>query len=124
MTPSHLHIPSVKNRQGRLAFDPFSKTKAFCFVILDKLDTPMPTYFLTKYCVLCIYRPRISGFSPQDAARLYNIFYGLLPVVSCLNHIPGCSPEGVSIPTCFTHLHTHFSCHATVSLNLDVVPFY
>ena len=28
------------------------------------------------------------------------------------------------ILTCFTHLHTYFSCHATVSLNLDVVSFY
>ena len=80
----------------------------------------MPTYFLTKYSVLCICGPRISGFSPQDAARLYNIFYWLSPKVSCLNHIPGFSPEGVSIPTCFTHIHTYFSCHATVSLNLDI----
>ena len=63
-------------------------------------------------------------------------FYGLSPTVSCLNHILGFSPErggggggggggvGMSIPTCFTHLHTYLSCHATVSLNLDVVPFY
>ena len=84
----------------------------------------MPTYLLTKYCVLCICGPRISRFSPQDAALLYNIFYGLSPTVSCLNNIPGFLPEGVSIPTCFTHLHTYFSCHETVSLNLDVVLFY
>ena len=82
----------------------------------------MPTYFLTKYRVLCNYGPRIFWFSPQDATRLYNIFYGLSPTVLCLNHILGFSPEGVSIPTCFTHLHTYFSCHATMSLNLDVVP--
>ena len=84
----------------------------------------MPTYFLTKYCVLCICGPQISKFSPQDTARLYNIFYRLSPTVSCLNHILGFSPKGVSIPSCFTHLHTYFSCHATVSLDLDVVLFY
>ena len=74
--------------------------------------------------MLCICGPRIFGFSPQDEARQYNIFYGLSSTVSCLNHIPYFSPKGVSIPTCFTHLHMYFSCHATVSLNLDVVPFY
>ena len=79
LTPSHLHMPSMKNRRGRPASDPYSKTKSFffCFVILDTLDTPMLTYFLTQYCVLCIYKPRISGFSPQDAARLYNILFYL-----------------------------------------------
>ena len=74
--------------------------------------------------MLCISRPRIFRFSSQDTARLYNIFYGLSPTVSSLNHIPGFSLEGVSIPTCFAHLHTYFSCHATVSLNLDIIPFY
>ena len=123
LTPSHLHMQSVKNRQGRLTPDHFSKTKAFCFVILDTLDTP--NAYLFPYPVLCVIcGPRISGFSPQDAACLYNIFYELSPMVSCLNHIPGFSPEGVSIPNCFTHLHTYFSCHAIVSLNFDVVPFY
>ena len=28
------------------------------------------------------------------------------------------------IPTCFTHLHTYFSCLTTMSLNLDAVTFY
>ena len=46
LTPSHLHMPSVKNR------DLFSKTKAFCFVILDKLDTP--NAYLFPYQVLCV----------------------------------------------------------------------
>ena len=68
----------------------------------------MSTYFLTKYCVLCICGPQIFGFPPQDTARLYNIFNGLSPTVSCLNHILGFSPEGVSIATCFTHLHVLF----------------
>ena len=35
----------------------------------------MPTYFFTQYCVLCICGLRISEFSPQDAIRLYNIFF-------------------------------------------------
>ena len=84
----------------------------------------MTTYFLTKYCELCIYRQRIFGFSPQDPHAYITFFYGLSPTVSYLNHIPSFALEGVSIPIDFTHLHMYFSCHATVSLNLDVVPFY
>ena len=66
----------------------------------------MSTYFLTKYYVLCICGPQIFGFSPQDAARLYNIFYGLSPKVLCLNHIPGFSLEGGVYPY-LLHPFTH-----------------
>ena len=126
LTPSYLHITSVKNCQGRPALDPFPKTKAFCFVILDTLYTP--NAYLFPYQVLCvIYTFMGHGFSGSHhrMSQVYTtFFYGLSLTVSCLNHIPGFLPEGVSIPTCFTHLHTYFSCHAIVSLNLDVVQFY
>ena len=45
--------------------------------------------------MLFICGPRIFGFSSKDAARLFNIFYGLSPTVLCLNHINlGLSPLG------------------------------
>ena len=66
----------------------------------------MPTYFLTQYCVLCICGPQISGFSLQKATRLYNIFCGLSPTISYLNHIPGFSPEGGVYPY-LLHPFTH-----------------
>ena len=121
LTPSHLHMPSVKYGQGCPAPDPFSKTKAFCFVILDTLDTPNANVFL--YQVLCVMHLWAMDFifltvgcrTPHASTTF---FYGLSPTSSCLNHIPG------SIPTCFTYLHTYFLCHATVSLNFDVDPFY
>ena len=125
LTPSHLHMPSVKNRQGRPAPNPFSKTKGFCFVILDTLDTP--NTYLFPYQVLCVMHLWATDFRVLSVGRrtpIQHLFYRLSPTVSCLNHIPSFSLEGVSIPTCFTHLHTYFSCYATMSLNLDVVPFY
>ena len=66
------------------------------------------------------------GFSGSHrrTPQAYTTFLRAFTDVSCLNHIPGFSPEGVSISTCFTYLHTYFSCHEIVSLNLDVVPFY
>ena len=122
LTPSRLHRLS---HQGRPAPDPFSKTKAFCFEILDILDTPHA--YLFPYQVLCVMHLWATDFRVLTAGRrtpIQHFFYGLSLMVSCLNHIPGFSPEGVSIPTCFTHLHTYFSCPAIVSLNLDVVPFH
>ena len=94
LTPSHLHMPSVKNRQGRPTPDPFSKTKAFCFVILDILDTP--NAYLFPYTVLCVMHLWATDFGVLTAGRvrLYNSFYGFSPTVSCLNHIPGFSPVG------------------------------
>ena len=65
-----------------------------------------------------------SGMGRRSGPYIYNIFNRLSLTVSCLNHISSFSLEGVSIPTCFTHLHTYFPCLATMSLNLDVVPFY
>ena len=124
LTPSDLHMPSVKNRQGLPAPNPFSKTKAFCFVILDTLDTQCLLISLPSTVCYAFLGHRFSG-SHHRTPHAYKIFfYELSSTVSCVNHIPGFSPEGVSIPTCFTHLHTYFSCHVTVSLNLDVVPFY
>ena len=125
LTISHLHMPSVKNHQGRPAPVPFSKTKAFCFVILDTLDTP--NAYLFPYLVLCVMHLWATDFRVLTVIRrmpIQHFFYGFSPTVSCLNHIPGFSLEGVSIRTRFTHLHKYFSYHATVSLNLDVVPFY
>ena len=124
LTTSYLHMPSVKNLQGCPAPDPFSKTKAFCFVILDIMDTP--NAYLLPYPVLCVMYlwARIYGSHHRTPHAYVTFFYGLSLTISCLNHIPGFSPKGVSIPTCFTHLHMKFSCHAIVSLNLDVVPFY
>ena len=52
LTPLHLHMPSVKNRQGHSTPYPFSKTQAFCFVILDTLDTP--NAYLFPYPRLCV----------------------------------------------------------------------
>ena len=125
LTPSHLHMQSMKNRQGCLALDPFSKTKDFCFVILDTLDTP--NAYLFPYPVLCVMHLWATDFrilTTGCRTPIQHFFLGLSPTVSCLNHIPGFSFEGLPIPTCFTHLYTYFSCHATVCLNLDVVPFY
>ena len=123
MTPSYLHMPSVKNRQGRLAPDPFSKTKVFCFVILNTLA---PNAYLFPYQVLCVMYLWATDFWVLTAGRrmpIQHFFYRLSPMVSCLNHIPSLSPKGVSIPTCFSHLHMYFSCHVTMNLNLDIVPF-
>ena len=108
LTPSHLHMPSVKNRQGRPAPDLFSKTKAFCFVILDTLDTP--NAYLFPYPVLCVMHLWPTGRRTPHTYTTF--FYGLSPTVSCLNHIPCFPPEGVSIPACFTPLHVLFmSCN-------------
>ena len=126
LTASHMHMPSVKNRQGCPALDPLSKTKTFCFVILSKLDTF--NAYLFPYQVLCVMHLWATDFRVLTTRRRTPIqqifFYGLSSTISCLNHILVFSPKGVYIPTCFTHLHTYFSCHATMSLNLDVIPFY
>ena len=118
-TPSHLHMPSVKNRQGRPSLDPFSKTKVFCFgypqCLLISLSSNVCYAFVGH---------GFSGSHRRTPQAYTTFFYWFSLMISCLNHIPSFSPEGVSIPTCFTHLHTYFSCHATVSLNLDVVLFY
>ena len=60
-------MPSVKNRQGRPAPNPFSKTKAFCFVILDTLDTP--NAYLFPYQVLCIMHLWATGFRVLTSRR-------------------------------------------------------
>ena len=124
LTPSHLHMPSVKNRQGLPALDYFSKTKAFCFVILDTLDTP--NGYLFPYPVLCVMHLWATNFRVLTAGRrtLVQHFFRDFTDGFMSKPYTSFSPKGVSIPTCFTHLHTYFSCHATVSLNLDIVPFY
>ena len=98
LTPSHLHMLSVKNHQGRPALDPFSKTKAFCFVILHTLDTPNACLF--PYPVLCVMQLWATYFQILTTRRLTPIqhFYGLSPMVSCLHHILGFSPEGGVCP--------------------------
>ena len=67
LIPSHLHMPSVKNRQGRPTLDPFSKTKYFCFVILDTLDTP--NAYLFPYPVLCVIHLWATDFRVLTVGR-------------------------------------------------------
>ena len=74
-------------------------------------------------CVcLCICGPRIFEFTPQDAARLSDIFYGLSPPVIMSNLNKWVFHSGGSTPTCSAqHTYSHFQ---TVRLILDVVPFF
>ena len=105
---------SVKKRQG---VHPLTLFQNKSFLFCNSRHIGHPQCLLISLPSTVCYAFVGHGFSG-------NIFYGLSPTVSCLNHIPGFSPEEVSIPTCFTHLHTYLSCHAIMSLNLDVVSFY
>ena len=120
-------MTSVKNRQGRPAPDRFFQNKSFLFCNSRHIGYHqcllISIHSTVFYAFVGHGFPSSHRWTPH-AALLYNIFYELSSTISCLNHILGFSPKGVSIPTCFTHLHTYFSCHATMSLNLYIVPFY
>ena len=111
-TPSHMHMLSVKTIIYVPSMTIFPKqkhfvlTKEFCFINQNPLDKLRYSLVFTKSHVflwVANFQGLIAGF-----AHLPTLSQNFIAGYICLTKNIGFSPEGVSIPSCYTQ-HKYFS---------------
>ena len=124
-TPSHMHMPSVKNHHLCSINDHFSKTQAFCFINQNPLDKLQYSLVFTKSrvflwvaniwgvtagfaCLPTLSRTFIVGYIYLTKNTGFFTRWGIYPYLLYPTHIYFIS----------------FFFYVTVRLILDVVPFY
>ena len=91
LTNSLTYAYAKCEKKSSLMFNPMTLfSKQFFFLMnQNPLDKPPMFIFLVKSVCLCICGSQISRFSPQDVARLPNIFTGFHHRLSCLTVTTG-----------------------------------
>ena len=124
-TPSHMHMPSVKNRHLCSINDHFSKTKVFCFINQNPLDKLRYSLVFTKsrlFLWVVNFQGLIVGFTRLSIlSRTFIVGY------ICLTKNTGFFTRWGIYPFLLYPTHVFFISflfYATVRLILDVVPFY
>ena len=124
-TPSHMHMPSVKNVIYVPSMTNFPKKNVFCFISQNPLDKLRYSLVFTKsYVFLWVanFRGFIAGF-----ARLPTLSQTFIAGYICLTKYTEFFTQG-GINPCLLYPTYVFSIsfffYAAMRLNLDVVPLY